>query len=219
MRAILFIISFFLLSGQALHAQQAEVDQSLFLYELYVDGEVYLKNNQRSNGQLNLFLPTGEFYFLDDTDGNKEKILDNVEDVHLVKIGSRLFFPSEKGTLEILSSEPQLYVQYKLTMTEKAKNVAFGGTSQLANVKSFTMNSTGTGVSLDPMKMEVKSRYNIYWVEHKGKQKELRSMKQFLKHFANHKEKLQEFIDLKNVDFNDATAMLALFRYACQLGQ
>lgn len=204
------------LSAPQLRAQE-EVDQSLFLYPLYVEGEVFLTNNLRSNGQLNLFLPTGEFYFLDDTDGNKEKILTNIEDVHLVKLGSRLFFPSENGTLEILSSDPQLYVQYKLTLTEKARKVAFGGTSQLANVKTFSMNSTGTGVSLDPMKLEVKDRYNIYWIEHKGKQKELRNMKQFLKHYSKHKVQLQEFIDAKNIQFNNAEQMLSLFRYANQL--
>lgn len=202
--------------SQTLFAQE-EVDQSLFLFDEYVDGEVFLKNNSRSNGKLNLFLPTGEFYFLDDTDENKEKILTNPEEVHLVKMASRLFFPSEKGAIEILSSDPLLYTQYRLTMTEKAKKVGFGGTSKLANVKTFSTNSTGTAVSLDPMKMEVAERYNIYWVEKGGKQKEIRSMKQFLKHFSSYKKELQEYIEKKEVDFDNAQQMLKLFMYASNL--
>ncbi len=196
-----------------------EVDPALFLFDDYTEGTVLMKNGAKSKGKLNFYLPKGEFFYIDDQDGNKVKALANSDDVYLIEIGSRRFFPSEHGGLEILSPDPAFYVRHCITFQQKEKTVGFGGTSTLGQVKTYSGNSAGDAFTSIPIDIKPGNRYNIYWVEQKGKQKEVRNMKQFIKLFSKQKAQLQEYIDAKNVDFNDATAMLALFRYACQLGQ
>lgn len=196
-----------------------EVDPALFLFDDYTEGTVLMKNGAKSKGKLNFYLPKGEFFYIDDQDGNKVKALANSDDVYLIEIGTRRFFPSEDGGLEILSPDPAFYVRHCITFQQKEKTVGFGGTSTLGQVKTYSGNSAGDAFTSIPIDIKPGNRYNIYWVEHKGKQKEVRNMKQFIKLFSKQKAQLQEYIDAKNVDFNDATAMLALFRYACQLGQ
>lgn len=196
-----------------------EVDPALFLFDDYTEGTVLMKSGAKSKGKLNFYLPKGEFFYIDDQDGNKVKALANSDDVYLIEIGSRRFFPSEHGGLEILSPDPAFYVRHCITFQQKEKTVGFGGTSTLGQVKTYSGNSAGDAFTSIPIDIKPGNRYNIYWVEHKGKQKEVRNMKQFIKLFSKQKAQLQEYIDAKNVDFNDATAMLALFRYACQLGQ
>ncbi|MBR4048106.1 MAG: hypothetical protein IKK07_06605 [Bacteroides sp.] len=196
-----------------------EVDPALFLFDDYTEGTVLMKNGAKSKGKLNFYLPKGEFFYIDDQDGNKIKALANSDDVYLIEIGSRRFFPSEHGGLEILSPDPAFYVRHCITFQQKEKTVGFGGTSTLGQVKTYSGNSAGDAFTSIPIDIKPGNRYNIYWVEHKGKQKEVRNMKQFIKLFSKQKAQLQEYIDAKNVDFNDATAMLSLFRYACQLGQ
>lgn len=196
-----------------------EVDPALFLFDDYTEGTVLMKNGAKSKGKLNFYLPKGEFFYIDDQDGNKVKALANSDDVYLIEIGSRRFFPSEHGGLEILSPDPAFYVRHCITFQQKEKTVGFGGTSTLGQVKTYSGNSAGDAFTSIPIDIKPGNRYNIYWVEHKGKQKEVRNMKQFIKLFSKQKAQLQEYIDAKNVDFNDATAMLSLFRYACQLGQ
>lgn len=196
-----------------------EVDPALFLFDDYTEGTVLMKNGAKSKGKLNFYLPKGEFFYIDDQDGNKVKALANSDDVYLIEIGTRRFFPSEHGGLEILSPDPAFYVRHCITFQQKEKTVGFGGTSTLGQVKTYSGNSAGDAFTSIPIDIKPGNRYNIYWVEHKGKQKEVRNMKQFIKLFSKQKAQLQEYIDAKNVDFNDATAMLALFRYASQLGK
>lgn len=196
-----------------------EVDPALFLFDDYTEGTVLMKNGAKSKGKLNFYLPKGQFFYIDDQDGNTIKALANSEDVYLIEIGTRRFFPSEDGGLEILSPDPAFYVRHCITFQQKEKEVGFGGSSTLGQVKTFSANSAGDAFTSIPIDIKPGNRYNIYWVEVKGKQKEVRNMKQFIKIFSKNKGELQEYIDAKNVDFNDAQAMLALFRYASQLGK
>lgn len=196
-----------------------EVDPALFLFDDYTEGTVLMKNGAKSKGKLNFYLPKGEFFYIDDQDGNKIKALANSDDVYLIEIGSRRFFPSEDGGLEILSPDPAFYVRHCITFQQKEKTVGFGGTSTLGQVKTYSGNSGGDAFTSIPIDIKPGNRYNIYWVEQKGKQKEVRNMKQFIKLFSKQKAQLQEYIDAKNVDFNNPEQMLSLFRYANQLGE
>ena len=58
-----------------------EVDPALFLFDDYTEGTVLMKNGAQSKGKLNFYLPKGEFFYIDDQDGNKIKALANTDDV------------------------------------------------------------------------------------------------------------------------------------------
>ena len=104
---------------------------------------------------------------------------------------------------------------YRAGLRDKGKNAAYGGTSTLANIKSYSANKSGTGVVSDPVKLEVGLRYNVYKI---GKKlKEVRNMKQFLKLYSKQKELLQTYIDENDIHFDNALEMLQLVKYAHSL--
>ena len=174
----------------------SQTELSPFLFDTYQDAIVYMRNGMEIRGKMNYHLPSEKFYFIDEQDGNQAKILSNADEVNIIKFGARVFYPEQDGGVEILSSEPSFYVQY--------------------NVKTYSSNSTGFSPDA-PVKLEVGSRYNVYWVEKKGKKKEVRNMKQFLKLNSTHKEELEKYIKENNVCFDDAQQMLKLCIYADSL--
>jgi hypothetical protein len=59
--------------------------------------------------------------------------------------------------------------------------------------------------------------YNIYMI---GKeQKEIKNMKQLLKHYSKHKDLLEKYIDENDIKFDNALQMLQLVKYADSLGE
>ena len=213
MKKVLFV--FCLLSNviSSLFAQE-EKSISPFLFEEYKEALVFM-GGRKLTGKLNLYLPTGEFLYIDETDHNKEKILARSEEVNLIRFGSRVFIPSDKGAVEVLSSEPLFYVQYKASIRDKGDVVGYGGTSSLSNVKSYSVNSTGTAYVSNPMTLEVGSIYNIYMIG--KKQKEIKNMKQLLKHYSKHKDLLEKYIDENDIKFDNALQVLQLVKYADSL--
>lgn len=214
MKKLVFIIASLYQSLLSIQAQETET-RSPFLFDEYKEGIVVLENRTQVNGKLNLYLPTGDFFFIDASDGNKEKVMAKPEEVALIRFGSRVFVPSREGGMEVLSTEPLFYVLYRARLRDKGKNTAYGGTSTLANIKSYSANNSGTGVVSDPIKLEVGQRYNVYKI---GKKlKEVRSMKQFLKLYSKQKELIQTYIDENNIHFDNALEMLQLVKYAHSL--
>lgn len=198
----------------ALPALAQEDSISPFLFEEYKDATVFMGPNQ-AKGKMNFYIPTGEFFYLDDTDGNQVKVLANVEQVNMIRFASRIFLPSEKGGVEVLSGEPLLYVKYMATIRNKGRQVGFGGTSSLGSIKSYSSNSSGTSYVSDPLIFEVGNLYNIYYI---GKnQKEIKNMKQLIKFYSKHKEVLEGYIKENDIQFNDAHQMLQLVQYAHSL--
>ena len=143
------------------------------------------------------------------------KILSRPEEISMIRFGTRIFLPSVKGGVEVLSTEPVFYVQYKASIRDKGKIVGYGGTSSIGGVKSYSLNSSGTAFVSDPMTLVVGQLYNVYYLG--KKQKEIKSMKQFLKYYSKHQETLEKYIKEKNIKFNDALQMLQLVQYAHSL--
>lgn len=214
MKKLVLIIATLYQSILSIQAQETET-RSPFLFDEYKEGIVVLENRTQVKGKLNLYLPTGDFFFIDTTDGNKEKVLAKPEEVALIRFGSRVFVPSEDGGMEVLSTEPLFYVLYRAGLRDKGKNAAYGGTSALANIKSYTTNKSGTGVVSAPTELMVGELYNVYQIG--KKRKEVRNMKQFLKLYSKQKELLQTYIDENDIHFDNALEMLQLVKYAHSL--
>ena len=133
----------------------------------------------------------------------------------MIRFGNRIFLPLEKGAVEVLSSEPLLYVQYKASIQDKGKKVGYGGTSSLVNVKSYSSNRSGTGVVSDPLKLVVGHLYNVYYIG--KKKKEINSMKQLLKYYSKHKETLEKYIEENDIKFENGPQIMQLVQYAHSL--
>ena len=194
---------------------QEEESISPYLFEDYTDAVVFFKNNAQIKGKLNFYIPTGEYFFIDTADGNQVKSLGNLDEINMIRFGKRVFLPSEKGGVEVLSADPLLYVQYKAVIRDQGRSVGFGGTSSLGSVKSYSSNSAGDAYVSDPLKFEVGHLYNIYYIG--KKQKEIKNMKQLLKFYSDHKETLEKYIDENDIKFDNALQMMQLVQYANSL--
>ncbi len=195
-------------------SQAQEETISPFLFDEYKEATVFMGMNQ-VRGKMNFYMPTGEFLYIDESDNNRVKILAEPEKVSMIRFGSRIFLPSVKRGVEVLSSEPTFYVQYNASIRDKGKIVGYGGTSLIGNVKSYSVNNSGTGYVSDPVKLVVGQLYKVYYIG--KKQKEIRNMKQLLKYYSKHQEELESYIKEKGIHFDDALQMLQLVQYAHSL--
>lgn len=214
MRKFLLLLSIVCCAVSGGYAQTEE--GSSFLFDEYQDAVIIMRNGMQVAGKMNYHLLSEKFYFLDDKDEMKAKILSNADEVNIIKFGDRIFFPEKDAGVEILSSEPLLYVQYKGSARDKPKAGGYGGVSAVSNIKTYSVGNTSGNISVVPngIELELGKRYNVYWIERKGKKKEIRNMKQFLKLNSAHKDELEKYIKEKEVDFSDARQMLELCLYA-----
>lgn len=189
---------------------------SSFLFDKFQDAEVYFKNGKLYLEKMNYNIVVRKFYFLDRFDGNKMKVLSNPQDVNVIKFGSRVFYPGDDGGVEILPTNPTLYVQYCGHIRKEASKGAYGMESETTAIQKFggVNNEHGTRFDFEPDKIIVGKLYNLYWVEKKGKKKAFRSFKQFVKLYPAHKETLNEFIEKNKVDFDNVEQIKMLLVYA-----
>lgn len=89
---------------------------------------------------------------------------------------------SDEG-IEALSTNPALFVQYRGNMREKA----YAQLAETSSVRTYGGAYAGRGERYDfnPKKLILGSRYNVYWIERKGK-KAFKNVKQFLKLYPKH---------------------------------
>lgn len=216
MRHLLLFLSVLFCAVSGGYAQES----SSFLFGDYQDAVIYMKNGRQVHNKMNYNLVSERFYFIDEQDGQQVKILANADEVNIIKFGDRVFYPEKSAGIEILSSEPLFYVQYKGTARDKPKPAGYGGTSSVSSSTTYSMVGSNSGrltATYDPGKLELGKRYNVYWVEKKGKKKEIRNMKQFLKLNSPQREKLERYIQENKVKFDDAQQMLGLYVYADSL--
>ena len=216
MRHLLLFLSVLFCAVPRGYAQES----SSFLFGDYQDAVIYLKNGRQVHNKMNYNLVSEKFYFIDEQDGQQVKILANADEVNIIKFGNQVFYPEKSAGIEILSSEPLFYVQYKGTARDKPKAAGYGGTSSVSSSTTYSMVGSNSGrltAAYDPGQLELGKRYNVYWVEKKGKKKEIRNMKQFLKLNSPQREDLERYIKENKVKFDDAQQMLGLCMYADSL--
>ncbi len=195
------------------HAQDKEM--SPYLFEEFQNAVVYFKDGSQYHEKMNYNLLVEKFYFIDHTD-NKVKVLSNPQDIQVIKFGSRVFYTEADRGIEILPTTPVLYVQYKGNIRKEASTGAYGQATETTSVKTYggTYGGRGERYDFDPEKLVVGNRYNIYWLERKGKKKAFKNFKQFIKLYPEHKEEVGKFIEDNHVDFNDVQQIKALCIHA-----
>ena len=104
-------------------------------------------------------------------------------------------------------------------MRKEASKGAYGQPTETSSVKTYGGTYAGRGerYEFDPEKLILGRRYNIYWVEKKGKKKSFKNFKQFLKLYPKHKEELKLFIKENNIDFNNVQQISRLCIHADSL--
>ena len=199
-----------------LYAQ--DKNTSSFLFDDFQEAVVYFKNGSQFREKMNYNILANKFYFVDRVD-NKVKALSNPQDIQVIKFSNRVFYTEGNNGIEILPTNPVLYVQYKGNMRKEASKGAFGQPTETTSVKTYGGTYAGRGerYEFDPEKLILGRRYNIYWVEKKGKKKSFKNFKQFLKLYPKHKEELKLFIKENNIDFNNVQQISRLCIHADSL--
>lgn len=208
------LVLFFLVSFACMaHSQNKE--GSPYLFEEFQNAVVFFKDGSQYHEKMNYNLLVDKFFFIDRED-NKVKVLSNPQDVQVIKFGNRIFYTEGNNGIEILPTNPVLYVQYKGNMRKEASKGGYGTGAETTSVRTYggTNANNGQRYDFDPEKLILGSRYNIYWIEYKGKKKPFKNFKQFLKLYPKQQEQLKLFIKENSVDFNDVQQMSRLCIHA-----
>ena len=103
-----------------LHAQDKE--SSPYLFNDFQEATVYFKDGSQYHEKMNYNLLVDKFYFIDHID-NKVKVLSNPQDIQIIKFGNRVFYTEGNYGIEILPTNPVLYIQYKGNMRKEASHL------------------------------------------------------------------------------------------------
>lgn len=205
-------------SSRTAHFSAQDKQGSAFLFEDFQDAAIYFKDGAQYHEKMNYNLLVNKFYFIDRED-NEIKELSNPQDILIIKFGKRVFYTEGDSGIEILPTNPVLYVQYKGNIRKEAIKGAYGQPSETTSVRTYggTYGGRGERYNFDPEKLIAGNRYNIYWIERQGKKKIFKSFNQFLKLYPKHKEELKSFIKENRVDFNDVQQISRLCIHAGSL--
>lgn len=189
--------------------------ESPYLFDGFQEAVIFFKDGSQFHEKMNYHLLVEKFYFIDRAD-NKVKVLSNPQDIQVIKFGNRVFYTEGDKGVEVLPTNPVLYVQYKGNMRKEATKGAYGQPTETSSVRTYGGTYSGRGEHYDfsPEKLILGSRYNVYWLERKGKKKAFKNFKQFMKLYSGHKEELEQFINDNHVDFNDVQQITMLCIHA-----
>lgn len=211
--AILLVLLLIVESNKLL----AQVDSSQFLLRNFEKGQVFFKDGRVFDASLNYSLFVKKFLFQDQQD-KSIKEFSEPDMVSTIKIGKRVFLPTQNGATEILQDNPFISVQYKGSLKREGKEVGYGGRSETSAVDGLaTYHSGNTGYKLETEKFILNRIDKIFCIEHNGKQYRFLSEKQFLKAFPNQKRELMKYIEENKIDFKEIDKVLKLYNYAVTL--
>lgn len=194
--------------------QAQNEEKTPYLFKTFQDAIVYFKDGSQYHEKMNYNLLVEKFFFLDRTD-KTIKLLGNPKDIQSIKFGERIFYIEKGKGIEVLATNPVLYVQYKGNIRKEPTKGAYGQPSETSSIKSYggTYGSRGERYDFDPEKLVLGRQYNIYQLERKGKKKAFKNFKQFIRLYPNHEKEINRFIDVNHIDFNDVEQIKALYIY------
>lgn len=196
----------------------AQMDSTQFFFDKFEEGLVYFKDGRQFRVPMNYNLVIKKFLFIDKNDNNNIKEFLEPEMVVTIKIGDRVFLPTEDGATEVLQTQPPIFVQYKGAVRWEGKQVGYGGRSETSAVDSYSSLQSGSTVhKLETEKLMLTSVSKIFRIERSGKRYRFSNDKQFLKAYPDHRDALKKYIEENNIDFNSVERVLQLYNYAASL--
>ena len=220
MKAIkLFFLACVLCCFSPLLAQD-EIGNGL-IFPNFEKGTVLFKNGVKSSALLNYSMFQQEMLFQDAD--NTIMALANVEEVIVVTIGERRFFPiSTKGIFyeEIQAGNGYFFVQYKAYMLSEGKASAYGGYSQTSSITSYGnlfSSTSGTVYQLNPdEKFRLKTE-NIFYLLSGKSYKKFISAKTLGKLFKGNESKIEEFAKEQSINFSKTDDIARIVEYGYSL--
>lgn len=198
------------------HAQESGTKERIspFLLEDFEEAEVFFHDGTRYRETINYNLLTNQFYFIDKTD-RSVKVVSNPQDILMVKTKGRCFYQEKGYAVEVLPTNPPLFVQYKAHIRKEGDKGAYGTTSETSSIRTYGgFGSNGNRFNLSTESLFVGKRYQHYWLEKNGKRKSFKNFKQFVKLYPEHKADLEQFIEDNQLDIDNVEHVKALCVHA-----
>lgn len=213
MRQLFIVISLLFVSCLC-YGQNDENKISSYLFEKFMPADVFFKDGSRYKETMNYNLLTNKFCFIEKT-SNKIQEVSNPEVILSVKIDGRVFYQENNYAIEVLPTNPPLFVQYKVYFRQEGKKIGYGSTSETSAIKSYGgIISNGVLYDLNTENLIVGRRYQHYWLEKNGKRKAFKNFKQFIKLYPEHKVVLKQFIEENQLKFDNVEHIKALCVHA-----
>lgn len=213
MKQIFLLISL-LFASCLCWSQNEENKISPYLFEKFMPADVFFKDGSKYKETMNYNLLTNKFCFIEKT-SNKIQEVTNPEDILSVKIDGRVFYQENNYAIEVLPTNPPLFVQYKAHIRKEADKGGYGSTSETTAVRTFAgINADGMRYDFSTEALIVGKRYQHYWLEKDGKRKAFKNFKQFIKLYPGHKAALEQFIEENGLDIDNVEHVKALCVHA-----
>lgn len=216
MKRIMSFLSALLLAVFISYAQHTDsiMNQSVYLFEKFEKSEVYFRDGTRYNETINYNLLTNQFYFIHKTSKEVQAVT-NPQDIYMVKVNGRCFYQEKGYAVEIIPTNPPLFVQYKAHIRKEADKGAYGTTSETSSIRTYGgFGANGNRFDLTAEALIVGKRYQHYWLEKGGKRKPFKNFKQFMKIYPKQKMALEQFIKKNKLDIDNVEDVKMLCMYA-----
>lgn len=192
---------------------------SQYIFEEFTDGTIWFKD-QTAAGKLNYNIILEELQFVDPATG-EVRTLANPQEVRLVKIGDKFFYPlggKRFGEL-LVDGTYKLVVARKGELLDMGKKGAYGTLNQTAAIDTYSsMQVNNNTTSLETHKyIKVKEKSTFYVIVD-GKPSMIKSSKSLLKSFPSDKAaKLKAYMEEKNLQVTELQDVISLVNYSNSL--
>jgi len=194
--------------------------QIQYIFPEFTSGDVHFFRSPRVNGMLNYNMLVGEMQFVKN---GHIQALANVENVILVNIDNRKFFPYRRNefTEELLSiGTTHLRVRRVGKAVPHSRRGAFGTWSSTSAITTIsTINHTdGRQHELsvtERIMVTVNSHY--YLVGANGRHRQIRNVNAFVRQFPGHRAQIENFVREHNIRFNNEDDLKKLLKYSGML--
>ena len=202
-----------------------------YLFPAFTEGVVYYKNRPKSIGKLNYNILLGEMHF---EENGQTLALDNVNDVVMVVIDDRKFYPfkGDEFCEELLSTETgDLLVRHKGNMTTHSKTGGYGvkSISSVTAVSSvllplynsteakFNAGITQTKFPVVQEDMILVTNYFYYLQGTNGKRTMIKNLNAFTSKYPAHKAKIRTFVKENKIKLDNRVDLIRLLDYCASL--
>lgn len=214
----LLLFAFILLCLSHISAQ-AQNRQRVYLFEKYTNGMVLLKNKARIPTSLNYDTANGNIMYIDN---GQEMILEEVQGIDTVYIGSARFIPSgQHGFLEMVPCKNGVvFIKWDLSKQLRGKKGAYGqiiqGSVDIMDINVIKQQG-GTIERNQYIDVYVQQNNNEYWLLRNGKFVKCRNEKSLIKLFPNKTELIKNYIKEHKVIFSNPQHMVDILDYCMGL--
>jgi hypothetical protein len=191
-----------------------------YLYPKFLSGTVHLHNGQIHTVPLNYHLLLREIQFINPTGDTLS--LANVQTIRQITIDSQVFlYDQNSNVLHILADHGgiRLAQNHSLQVGNVDKEVAYGQSSSLSSVNSYSSYPTGSGAIA---KLEMKgdvvySRRSLLFFINQNGLALAPSRKSVFKLFPRHKSNINDYLKEHSVRFNEVEDLSKMLEFGAGL--